>query len=77
MSKPVKRSTIYFAPEIHAALRLKAASTQCSVSELVNNAVRDMLREDMADLAAFEERVLEPTISYEEVLEDLKANGKL
>jgi len=72
-----KRSTVYFDPEIHRALRLKAASTDRSISELVNEAVRQALREDQEDLAALQERAAEPTISYEALLEDLKAHGKL
>ncbi|RJX20784.1 MAG: CopG family transcriptional regulator [Desulforudis sp.] len=77
MSKATKRSTVYFEPEIHNALRLKAASTHRSVSDLVNEAVRHALREDQEDLAAFEERIAEPTMSYEALLENLKAHGKL
>lgn len=77
MSEPSKRSTIYFAPEIHKALRLKAVSTHRSVSDLVNDAVRQALREDQEDLAAFDERAAEPTMTYEELLNDLKAHGKL
>ncbi len=77
MSKTTKRSTVYFKPEIHHALRLKAASTNRSVSDLVNEAVRHALREDQEDLAAFEERIAEPTISYEALLEDLKTHGKI
>jgi plasmid stability protein len=77
MSQPSKRSTIYFEPEVHKALRLKAASTHRSVSDLVNEAVRQALREDQEDLAAFEERAAEPTMTYEELLNDLKAYGKL
>lgn len=77
MGKATKRSTIYFEPEIHNALRLKAASTHRSVSDLVNEAVRRSLREDQEDLAAFEERAAEATISYEALLENLKAHGKL
>jgi hypothetical protein len=42
----------------------------------VNDAVRFALRED-EDLAAFEDRVAEPTMSYEALLKDLKAHGKL
>lgn len=72
-----KRSTIYFEPELHAALRLKAASAQCSVSELVNQAVRYALAEDQEDLAAFAERATEPVMSYEALLNDLKKHGKL
>ena len=77
MSELSKRSTVYFEPEIHQALRLKAATMHTSVSEVVNEAVRIALREDQEDLSVFEERVNEPTLSYEELLEDLKAHGKL
>ena len=77
MSELSKRSTIYFEPGIHQALRIKAATTHTSVSEVVNEAVRIALREDQEDLSVFEERINEPTLSYEELLEDLKAHGKL
>lgn len=71
------RSTIYFDPDLHRALRLKAASTQRSISELVNEAVRLALAEDQEDLAAFEQRIAEPGLSYEVLLDELKAHGKL
>jgi hypothetical protein len=77
MSETSKRSTVYFDPQLHAALRLKAVHTQRSLSDIVNEAVRASLAEDQEDLAAFEERVSEPTISYEALLDDLKAHGKL
>jgi hypothetical protein len=77
MSEMSKRSTIYFEPEIHHALRVKAASTHQSVSELVNQAVRLALREDAEDLSAFEERAEEATLSYEALLSDLRSHGKL
>lgn len=77
MTELSKRSTIYFDPDLHRVLRLKAASTNRSVSEIVNEALRQVLREDQEDLAAFEERVAEPTISYEGLLNDLKKHGKL
>lgn len=77
MSATSKRATIYFDAELHRALRVKAAHTQRSVSQLVNDAVRLTLTEDQEDLAAFEERGNETTISYEALLNDLKANGKL
>lgn len=77
MNEPPKRSTVYFDPQLHAALRLKAAHTQRSLSELVNDAVRVALAEDQEDLAAFAARVGEPTMSYEALLDDLKAHGKI
>ena len=72
-----KRATIYFQPELHKAIRLKAAHTNRSVSDIVNDAVRSALREDQEDLEVFEDRVAEPVISYEALLKDLKAHGKL
>ena len=77
MSELSKRANVYFDPALHHALRIKAADTQRSLSEVVNDAVRMALREDAEDLAAFEERVAEPTISYEALLKDLEANGRL
>jgi hypothetical protein len=77
MSEISKRSTVYFEPALHKAIRLKAAHTHRSISEVVNDAVRLSLREDQQDLAAFDERVREPEMSYEALLKDLKAHGKL
>ncbi|MFH1533255.1 MAG: CopG family transcriptional regulator [Pseudomonadota bacterium] len=71
------RSTVYFDKNLHRALRIKAADTHRSLSELVNEAVRAALREDAEDLAAFDERENEPVISYEELLRDLEAQGKI
>ncbi|MBM4397102.1 MAG: CopG family transcriptional regulator [Deltaproteobacteria bacterium] len=72
-----KRSTVYFDPDLHHALRVKAAHSQRTLSEIVNEAVRLALREDQEDLAAFENRAHEPLMTYQELLEDLKANGKI
>ena len=77
MSEFAKRSTVYFNPDLHRALRIKAADTQRTVSELVNDAVRMALREDQEDLTAFVERQDEPVLTYEELLSDLKAHGKI
>jgi hypothetical protein len=76
MSK-VKRATVYFDPALHRALRVKAAETEQSLSDLVNSAVRVTLAEDAADLAAFAARVTEPSVAFEDVLRDLKRRGKL
>jgi len=77
MTELSKKSTVYFEPDIHHALRIKAATTHQSVSEVVNEAVRLSLREDQEDLNAFDQRSTETTLSYEELLDDLKAHGKL
>jgi len=72
-----KRATVYFEPYLHRALRLKAAETDSSVSELVNEAVRESLAEDADDLAAFEEREKESDLLFEDVVRDLKRRGKI
>ena len=66
MSQNAKRPAVYLEPELHEALRFRAAATNQSVSALVNQAVREALRGDQEDLSAFEERAPEPTLSCEE-----------
>ena len=77
MKTPQKRATVYFDPDIHRALRVKAAETDRSISELVNEAVKLGLAEDAEDLTAFVERAHEPNLPFEDVLKDLKKRGKI
>ena len=77
MQSETSRATIYLDKDLHRALRLKAADTHRSVSEIVSDAVRESLREDEEDLAIIAKRANEKTISYEELLALLKANGKI
>ena len=77
MATQTKRATIYFDPNLHKALRLKAVETSRSVSELVNQAVREALSDDAEDLLAFEERANETLISYEQMVKRLKKDGRI
>ncbi len=77
MITQTKRATVYLDPELHKALRLKAVETSRSMSELVNNAIREALAEDAEDIAAFEERAREPSISYDEMVKRLKRDGRI
>jgi plasmid stability protein len=72
-----KRATIYLDPDLHRALRLKAAESERSISDLVNEAVRLSLGEDAEDAAAFTDRVREREVPFETVLKDLKRRGKI
>jgi hypothetical protein len=72
-----KRATVYFESYLHRALRLKAAETDRSISELVNDAVREALAEDAEDLAAFDDRANEQALKFETVVKDLKRRGKI
>ena len=77
MAAPAKRATIYLDPYIHKALKLKALETSRSVSDLVNQAVRETLAEDAEDLAAFEQRADDPLVSYDEMVRRLKKDGRI
>ena len=77
MQTSLKRATVYFDASLHRALRVKAAVTEKSLSEIVNAAVKQSMAEDAEDLAAFKDRALEPNLAFEAVLKDLKQRGKL
>lgn len=77
MANTQKRATVYFDPALHRALRVKAAETDRSLSDIVNEAVKLSLQEDADDLAAFDERANEPSLSFEEVVKDLKRSGSI
>jgi plasmid stability protein len=77
MDSSTTRATIYLDREMHKALRLKAAETHRSISEIVSEAVRESLREDEEDLAVIAKRSNEKAIRYAELLAILKANGKI
>ena len=74
MSTP-KRATVYFDPEVHKALRLRAAANDQSISDLVNDAVRASLAEDAADLAAFDKRKRERSVSFDSFVQGMKRRG--
>jgi len=77
MASPAKRATIYLDPTLHKALKLKAVETSRSMSDLVNQAVREALAEDAEDLAAFDERADEALISYDEMVKRLRKDGRI
>ena len=77
MKTAQKRATIYFDADLHRALRVKAAETDKSVSDLVNQAVKLFLAEDAEDMAAFAERRHEPDLPFEDVLKDFRLRGKI
>ena len=72
-----KRATVYLDPHLHRALRLKSVETSRSLSDLLNDAIRDELADDAEDLAAFDTRKNEPTVAFEDFLKELKRDGKI
>jgi hypothetical protein len=77
MSVTLKRATVYFDPDLHRAVRLKAINTNQSISDVVNDSLRAMLSEDEDDISSFDETASDPLMTYEELLTRLKADGKI
>lgn len=70
-----RRATIYFEPVLYDALRVKAAELELSISEVVNEVLRQSLAdfaEELEDLADLDRRRAEPNIPFEEVLADME-----
>ncbi|MGH8286010.1 MAG: ribbon-helix-helix domain-containing protein [Steroidobacteraceae bacterium] len=72
-----KRATVYFEPEVHRALRLRAAANDRSISDMVNDAVKATLAEDAEDLEAFDRRKSERSVSFESFVRGMKRRGRL
>ena len=72
-----KRATVYFEPDVHRALRLKAAASDRSISDMVNDAVKIALAEDVDDLAAFVERKDDKSLSFDTFVQGLKRRGRI
>ena len=72
-----KRATVYFEPDLHRALRLKAAVLDRSISDMVNDAVKAALAEDAEDLATFAERKSEKSLSFDTFVQGLKRRGRI
>ena len=77
MNAHLKRATVYLDPKLHRALKIKAAQTERTLSDLINTAIRHILAEDLEDLSAFEQRKNEPKLDFQEVLKELKASGAI
>lgn len=77
MNIQTKRATIYFDPDLHKALKIKSLETSRSITDLVNQAVRESLSEDAEDILAYEERKNEPLVSYDQMLKKLRKDGRI
>ena len=77
MAVKTKRSTIYLEPNLHKALRLKAAELEASMSDIVNDALRVVFEEDAEDLMDIKKRQTEKSVSFDDFVTELKASGQL
>lgn len=72
-----KRVTVRFDAAVHQALRLKAVATHRSISDMVNDAVKSALTDDAEDLASFDQRKSERSVSFESLIRDLRRRGRI
>jgi hypothetical protein len=77
MANLTKRATIYFEPNLHRLLKVKAAETSSSISEIINRLLKQEFLEDADDIKSFESRAKEPTVTYESLLKELKDEGRI
>lgn len=68
---------MYFEEDLHKALKMKAIESDSTLSDIVNQAVRYTLEEDLDDLEAIKARKEEGEISYEAFLKELKSRGQI
>lgn len=77
MAQLSKRATVYFEPDIHRLLKVKAAESSSSISEIINDILKQDFREDAEDIAAIKKRINEPSIAYQTLLKELKDEGRI
>ena len=73
----MSKATVYIDDDLHRALRLKAAETRESMSNLINEALRALLAEDLEDISSWKERKGERSIGYDDFLNQLRADGTI
>ena len=72
-----KSSTIYLHPETRRALKLKSIDMECSISDIVEDAVKNFLIEDIEDIKTVRKRKKEASIDFENFVKKLKKDGKI
>ena len=73
----MSKATLYLNDRIHKALRMKAAETSRSMSDLVNEALESSLLEDLEDIEVWRERRDDPRVGFESFVRQLKDDGVL
>jgi len=77
MARRQKRTTVYLDPEVVKAVKIKAALSGKSVSDLANEGLVRLLREDARDLKIFRERQKQRVSSYEDFIAKLEKSGEI
>jgi hypothetical protein len=76
-SLKTKATTVYLDPKVARAIKVKAAMTARSVSQLINDALLEQLRQDQDDLSYVRKHRKDRGRPLEEFLAEMKKNGDL
>jgi plasmid stability protein len=71
-----KRTTAYLDPRLHRALRLRAKATDCTISEVIGDALRQALSQEARNIQQAEALAPRRTISLAAVGARLKGRPK-
>lgn len=71
------RTTITIHDKLFRALKIRAAETDTSISQLVEDAVKYQLLEDAEDIEDANRREDEPAFSFDELVAEFQADGLL
>lgn len=71
------RTTITLNDKLFRALKMRAAESDESISQLIENAVKYQVLEDIEDIEDAAKREHEPTYSFDDLVKQFKAEGLL
>jgi hypothetical protein len=73
----LRRATVYFQPRVYRALKIQAAAADRGISDYVNDAVLQALRDEARDLEVIKKRSKQPVRPFSEVVRELRRDGLL
>jgi hypothetical protein len=71
------RTTITFNDKLFRALKMRAAESDESISQIVEEAVKYQVLEDLEDIEDAVQRESEPVYSFDDLVKQFKAEGLL
>ena len=71
------RTTITLNDKVFRILKMRAAEMDTTISQFVEDAIKAQLLEDAEDIEDAQQRVSEPTHSFDALLEEFQTEGLL
>ena len=77
MASLSKRATVYFEPDIHKMLKIKAAESSTTISELIDRVVKNELKKPQNIFSDESNNITQSTVLSERLVDKLKKDGKI